>query len=185
MINLNIFRTTELAAYETSCFLGRYEERASLVYLQASTVCLLEYEVLDVCFILEIILLGRHLCVCLKRGGGAGFEANRRDTNGSLGETSKTDRKSQTRASSPSPFCNELHAKSLQSCLTLCNLMDHSPPGSSVHGISQARILAWVAFPPPGDLPDPGIESVSLPVCCIGRLVFTTSATWEACSGKR
>ena len=34
-----------------------------------------------------------------------------------------------------------------QSCLTLCNPMDCSPPGSSVHGILQARILEWVAFP--------------------------------------
>ena len=33
-----------------------------------------------------------------------------------------------------------------QSCLTLCDLMDCSPPGSSVHGISQARILEWVAI---------------------------------------
>ena len=32
-----------------------------------------------------------------------------------------------------------------QSCPTLCDLMDYSPPGSSVHGISQARILEWVA----------------------------------------
>ena len=32
-----------------------------------------------------------------------------------------------------------------QSCLTLCDPMDHSPPGSSVHGILQARILEWVA----------------------------------------
>ena len=37
--------------------------------------------------------------------------------------------------------------KSLQSCLTLCNPMDCSPPGSSVHGILQARILEWVAMP--------------------------------------
>ena len=34
-----------------------------------------------------------------------------------------------------------------QSCPTLCNPMDCSPPGSSVHGISQARILEWVAIP--------------------------------------
>ena len=33
-----------------------------------------------------------------------------------------------------------------QSCLTLCNPMSYSPPGSSVHGISQARILEWVAI---------------------------------------
>ena len=43
--------------------------------------------------------------------------------------------------------------------------MDYSPPGSSVHGISQARISvasvptsSGVPFLPPGDLPDPGIE---------------------------
>ena len=39
----------------------------------------------------------------------------------------------------------------------LCNPVDCSPPGSSVHGIFQARILEWVAISP-GDLPDPGIE---------------------------
>ena len=33
-----------------------------------------------------------------------------------------------------------------QSCLTLCDSIDHSPPGSSVHGILQARILEWVAI---------------------------------------
>ena len=40
-----------------------------------------------------------------------------------------------------------MHAKSLQLCLTLCDPMDCSPPGSSVHGILQARILEWVAMP--------------------------------------
>ena len=39
-----------------------------------------------------------------------------------------------------------------------CDPVDHSPPGSSVHGILQERILEWVVIPPPGDLPDPGIE---------------------------
>ena len=33
-----------------------------------------------------------------------------------------------------------------QSCPTLCDPMDYSPPGSSVHGISWARILEWVAL---------------------------------------
>ena len=37
-------------------------------------------------------------------------------------------------------------AKSLQSCPTLCNPIDGSPPGSSVPGILQARILEWVAI---------------------------------------
>ena len=42
-----------------------------------------------------------------------------------------------------------------------CNPMGCSPPGSSVHGIFQARILEWVAISFSGDLPDPGIQSVS------------------------
>ena len=45
-----------------------------------------------------------------------------------------------------------------QLCLTLCYLRDCHPPGSSVRGIFQTRILEWVAFPSPGDLPDPWIE---------------------------
>ena len=40
-----------------------------------------------------------------------------------------------------------VHAKSLQSCLTPCDPMDHSPPSSSVDGILQARVLEWVAMP--------------------------------------
>ena len=40
-----------------------------------------------------------------------------------------------------------VHAKLLQSCLTLCNPMDCSPPGPSVNGILQASILEWVAMP--------------------------------------
>ena len=46
--------------------------------------------------------------------------------------------------------------------LTLCDSMDCSPPGSSVHGILRARILEWLPFPSPGNLPDPGIEPASL-----------------------
>ena len=55
-----------------------------------------------------------------------------------------------------------VHAQSLQSCPTLCDPMDYSPPGSSVHGILQARILEWVAMVHgSGDLPGPGTEPVS------------------------
>ena len=39
-----------------------------------------------------------------------------------------------------------MHVKSLQSCPTLCDPIDGSPPGSSVHGIFQARVLEWVAI---------------------------------------
>ncbi|CAI9154849.1 unnamed protein product [Rangifer tarandus platyrhynchus] len=45
-----------------------------------------------------------------------------------------------------------------QSCPTLCGPVDCSPPGSSVHGILQARALQWVPIPSSGDLPDPGIN---------------------------
>ena len=46
----------------------------------------------------------------------------------------------------------------IQSCPTLCDLMDYSPPGSSVHGILQTRTLEWVPFSFQAHLPDPGIE---------------------------
>ena len=42
-----------------------------------------------------------------------------------------------------------MHAKSLQLCLTLCDPIDCGPPGSSVHGIPQTRILEWFAMPFP------------------------------------
>ena len=45
-----------------------------------------------------------------------------------------------------------------QSCLTLCDPVDCNLPGSSVHGILQARILEWVAISFPEDLPNPEIE---------------------------
>ena len=59
----------------------------------------------------------------------------------------------------------------VQSCLTLCGPMDCNLPGSSIHGIFQARILEWAAIPSLGDPPDPGIVSF------IGRLYHCV--TWE------
>ena len=49
-----------------------------------------------------------------------------------------------------------------QLCPTLRDSMDCSPPGSSVHGIRQARKLEWVAFPFPEDSPNQGIKLASL-----------------------
>ena len=69
-----------------------------------------------------------------------------------------------------------VHAKSLQSHLTLCNLTDCSLPGSSVHEIPQARILEWVAMPSSGDLLNPGIEPESLTSLALASR-FTTSTT--------
>ena len=62
-----------------------------------------------------------------------------------------------------------VHAQLLQLCPTLCNPLDGNPPGSSVHGVLQARILDWVATPSPGDLPDPGIKPIS---CIAGRFLI-------------
>ena len=71
-------------------------------------------------------------------------------------------------------------AKSLQSCLSLCNPMDCSPPGSSVHGILQARILEWVAMPFSRGSSWPRDRTHVSYVSCTGKWIFTTSATWEA-----
>ena len=48
-----------------------------------------------------------------------------------------------------------------KSCRTLCNPMGCSPSGSSEHGIFQSGMLEWLPFPPPADLPNPGIEPAS------------------------
>ena len=50
-------------------------------------------------------------------------------------------------------YVGEKKTKVAESCPTLCAPMDYT-----VHGILQARILEWVAFPSPGDLPNPGIK---------------------------
>ena len=68
-------------------------------------------------------------------------------------------------------------AKLLQSCPTLCDPMDCSPPVCSVHGILQTRILEWWPCPLPGDLPDPGIEPVSLMSLAFAVRFFATNAT--------
>ena len=51
--------------------------------------------------------------------------------------------------------------QSFQSCLTLCDPVDRSPPGSSAHVILQARNRSGLPCSPPGDLSDPGIEPQS------------------------
>ena len=74
-----------------------------------------------------------------------------------------------------------MHAKSLQLCLTLCNPMGCSLPGSSVQGILQARILEWVAMPSSREsFSDPGIEPRPLRSPALTGMFFTTSATWKA-----
>ena len=73
-----------------------------------------------------------------------------------------------------------VHAyKLLHSCLTLCNPIDCSLPGSFVHGVFQARILEWVTMPFSRDLSNSGIEPESVMSLALASGFFTTSATWE------
>ena len=73
-----------------------------------------------------------------------------------------------------------MHAKLLQSCLTLCDSMVCSPPGFTVHGILQARILEWVAMPSSrgSSQTRDGTHISTSPA--LADLFFTTSTTWEA-----
>ena len=58
--------------------------------------------------------------------------------------------------------------------------MDCSPPGSFVHGFSRQEYWSGMPCPPPGDLPDPGIEPASLMSPALAGRFFTTSAIWKA-----
>ena len=62
-----------------------------------------------------------------------------------------------------------VHAKSLELCPTLCDPVDCSPLGSSVHGIFQARILEWAAMLSSRGSSQPKDQTW---VSCIGRLVL-------------
>ena len=73
-----------------------------------------------------------------------------------------------------------VHAQLLQSCPSLCNPIDCNPPGSSVHGVLQARILEWVAMPSSRESSQPRDRTPISSVSCIGRGFLTASATWEA-----
>ena len=70
-----------------------------------------------------------------------------------------------------------MHAKSFQSCLTLCDPVDSSLTDFSVHEILQARILEWVALPFSRDHPDPRIEPESHMSPALAGGFFTASVT--------
>ena len=65
-----------------------------------------------------------------------------------------------------------MHAKLLQSCPTLCDSMDCSLPGFSVHGILQARTLEWVAMPSSRGSSLSRDQTCISYVSCIGRHVL-------------
>ena len=66
-----------------------------------------------------------------------------------------------------------------QSCPTLLDPMDCSPPDSSLNGLLQARILEWVAMPSSRGSSYPGMEPTFLMSPALTGGFFTTSTTWE------
>ena len=76
--------------------------------------------------------------------------------------------------------CMSVHSVA-QLCLTLCDPMDWSPPGSSVHGIFQARILKSVAISYCRGFSQPRDQTHISCIFCIGRQILYYCATWEAC----
>ena len=67
----------------------------------------------------------------------------------------------------------------LLSCPTLCNSMDCRPPGSSVHGIVQARILEWVAMPFSRGSSGPRDQTPGSCISCTDRQTLYHCTTWE------
>ena len=73
-----------------------------------------------------------------------------------------------------------LRIKSLQLCPTLCDLMDGALQALLSMGFSRQEYWSGLPCSPPGDLPHPGIEPMSLKSSAVAGGFFTTSATWEA-----
>ena len=67
-----------------------------------------------------------------------------------------------------------------QLCLTLCNPMDYNLPGSSAHGIFQARTLEWVAISLSRGSSQPKDQTLFSCILCTGRRILYDWATWEA-----
>ena len=80
--------------------------------------------------------------------------------------------------------CVCMHAKSLQSCLTLCDPMDYSLQAPLSMGFSRQEYCSGLPGPSPGDLPDPGNESMPLTSSAMRSRFCTTSASWGARSPK-
>ena len=81
---------------------------------------------------------------------------------------------------SPSLLVSEPKCSAAQLSPTLCHSMDCSSPGSSVHGISQARILEWVAISSSRESSWPTEGNNVTGVCCIGRRLLSHCTTWGA-----
>ena len=112
---------------------------------------------------------------CFQWGAGGAFERQRFQS----AETG-TDQKHPEwlfRSEEASSYLVSLSAQSLN-CVWLCNPKDYRPPGSSVRGIFQARILEWVVISSCRGSSQPRDQTLMSCVSCT-LAFFTTSATWE------
>ena len=72
-----------------------------------------------------------------------------------------------------------------QSCPTLCDPMDYSPPGSSVHGLLRQKYWSVLPCPPPGDLPNSGIELACLMSLALTGRFFAIEPPGKPCGEAR
>ena len=68
-----------------------------------------------------------------------------------------------------------------QSCPTLCNPVDHSPPGSSAHGIFQAKVLEWAAISSCRECSQPRDQTHVSNGSCTASRFFTTEPLGKPC----
>ena len=109
---------------------------------------------------------------CYKRDQITKEHSRRRGSRGTTKQSEKMKKKGNN---------NSLFTRvySLQSCLTLCNPMNHSPPVSSVYGILQARILEWAAIFPSRRSSRPIDWTRVSCISCIAGRFFTTEPPGE------
>ena len=79
----------------------------------------------------------------------------------------------------PSELLLVVVAKLLQSCLTLCDPWTIACQAPLSMGFSRQEYWSWLPCPPPGDLPNPGTEPISLMSPALAGRFFTTSTTWK------
>ena len=135
---------------------------------------------------LEWSALTSRLCICKMAKSGVGQSERRHEdlfcsSNcwfNSLAWSNAAPHPPASSESSFSAIC--VHAKSLQSCPTLCDPMDCNLLGSSVYGMCRQKYWSGLPCPPPGDLPVLGIKPTSLGSAALaGPTFFPSSATWE------
>ena len=131
---------------------------------------MIDYKAECICRLLNVHLFPPlHPCTagCQSTGGASGHVTLRKEQEALPGKFS----------CARTLMCTRARA---QSSPTLCNPMDCSPPGSSVHGILQARILEWVALPSSRRSSSPRDQNVAFLRLLRGRWILYHCTTWEA-----